>query len=247
MNLKKGINAVLRRFGYQLQRVGGEPATFGVDPMHDMCVLNTAGDQPVIFDVGANVGQSIENFRRQFLAPVIHSFEPSPQAFAELRRRASGLPDVILNNLALGARPGNATFFESEAGTPMSSLLQPGTECWGGGGVRETLQVQVTSVDEYCHQRGIKLIDILKIDTQGYDFEVIKGAETMIRNRAIHLIHMEIIFCDMYKGLPRMDEIYAFLADRGFVLVTFYPFCYWGNKASWTEGLFMHPGFQRPA
>ncbi|HXG29187.1 MAG TPA: FkbM family methyltransferase [Nevskiales bacterium] len=247
MNLKKGINAVLGRFGYRIQRMGAEPAVFGVDPMRDMRVLSTAGDQPVIFDVGANVGQSIDNFRRHFRSPVIHSFEPSPKAFAELQSHAASIPGVTLNNLALGARPGEASFFESEAGTPMSSLLQPGTECWGGGGVRETLQVRVSSVDEYCRQRGIGQIDILKIDTQGYDFEVIKGAKAMIRNRAIHLIHMEIIFCDMYKGLPRMDEIYAFLADRGYELVTFYPFCYWGNKASWTEGLFMHPEYRRMA
>jgi FkbM family methyltransferase len=245
MNLKRTINSVLGRFGYRIQRIGPGATSLGIDPFRDMRKLSVAGDRPLVFDVGANIGQSIENFRHYFACPAIHSFEPSPQAFLELRRRTMDVPDLALSNVALGARSGQHVFFESAAGSPMSSLLPPGSECWGGGGIRDTLQVNLGTIDEYCAQHEIERIDILKIDTQGYDLEVIKGASAMLQMHSIHLIHMEIIFGDMYQGIPRMDEVYAYLADRGLVLVTFYPFYYWGEKASWTEALFMDPEFRR--
>jgi FkbM family methyltransferase len=244
MNFKKVVNPFLRRFGYRIQRVGAEPTSFGVDPFRDMRELIPAGRSPVVFDVGANIGQTIANFSRSFDRPTIHAFEPSREAFAELQGNTGMLPRVTLNNFALGARSGEARLFESAAGTPMNSLLEPRAEGWGGGVVRETVPVHVSTVDEYCGERGIDHIDILKTDTQGYDFEVIKGAAGLLARRAVHLIYMEIIFSDMYRGLPRMDEIYGFLADRGFVLVTFYPFAFWGKKASWTEGLFVHPEYR---
>lgn len=251
MDIKKRVNAFLGRFGYRISRVdpppdptGPGPTTFGVDPFRDMRELIPADRTPVILDVGANTGQTIAKLHRSFGQSVIHSFEPSPEAFAELKSNAGALGGVILNNIALGSCSGEAQLFESAAGTPMNSLLRPRPEGLGGGTVTGTTPVPVSTVDEYCREHNIGHIDILKTDTQGYDLEVIKGAAKMIEARAVHLVYMEIIFSDMYQGLPRMDEIYGFLADRGFVLVSFYPFAYWGNKASWTDGLFMDPEYR---
>ena len=97
----------------------------------------------------------------------------------------------------------------------------------------------VTTIDDYCTTRGIDRIDILKSDTQGFDLDVIKGARRMIERRAIGLIFMEITFSDMYKGSPRFDEIYAYLADRRFALVSFYDFYYQHGRAGWTDALFI--------
>jgi hypothetical protein len=46
----------------------------------------------------------------------------------------------------------------------------------------------------------------------------------------------------MYKGLPRFDEIYAFLADRRFALVSSYDFYYQHGRAGWTDALFINEG-----
>lgn len=251
MDIKTKVNALLGRFGYRIDRLhpdtdppGVERTILGVDPFRDMRALIPADRSPVIFDVGANRGQTIANFRRSFGQSVIHAFEPGPEAFAELESNAGVLPAVTLNNIALGSRSGEAQLFESAAGTPMNSLLRPRPEGWGGGAVKGTVPVPVSTVDEYCREHGVDRIDILKTDTQGYDLEVIRGAAAMIEACAVHLIYMEIIFSDMYQGLPRMDEIYGFLADRGFVLVSFYRFSYWDNRASWTDGLFVHPEYR---
>jgi FkbM family methyltransferase len=195
-----------------------------------------ATDSPLVLDVGANRGQSIERLRRVFARPVIHAFEPGRDTFVALQRRAAGIPDLHVNNVAVGARAESRTFIDTEP-DEMSSLLEPSTDAWGR--IKRRYAVEVITVDDYCAARGIDLIDILKSDTQGFDLDVMKGAERMIGRRAIRFIYTEVTFSDMYEGLPRFDEIYAFLADRGFALVSFYDFYYQHDRAGWTDALFV--------
>ncbi len=56
----------------------------------------------------------------------------------------------------------------------MSSLLRPAAAAWGSI-VRET-EVAITTLDDYCRSTDVSRIDLLKIDTQGYELEVLRGA-----------------------------------------------------------------------
>jgi len=233
MLAKRLVKSMFRALGLEVHYVR---KGVGVDAFADMRML-AGTERPVIFDVGANVGQSIGTFRKYFDRSVIHSFEPGRATFEELRRRTEGVSNLQLNNTALGAHRGSGVLIENER-TDMSSLLEPGIDCWGE--IQRRYAVEVDTVDDYCASRGIAGIDILKSDTQGFDLEVLKGAEGMLRKNAVRLIYMEINFAQMYEGLPRFDEIYGFLADRGFHLVAFYDFYYQRDRASWTDGLFIH-------
>jgi len=241
MVLKYVVRSALAHLGYELCRLPRGGNDLGRDPFRDIRALTKAGPSPVVFDVGANVGQSVEQFRKYFARPTIHCFEPGLRTFEELRRRSAGVPDLHLNNAALGARLESKTFLDNECSV-MSSFLEPSADGWGT--IQEKRPVEVWTLDDYCNRKGVDRVDILKSDTQGYDLEVLRGAEAMIRRRAIHLIYMEIILSDMYKGLPRLDEIYGFLADRGFALVSFYRFFFQNERAGWTDALFVHPEFQ---
>jgi FkbM family methyltransferase len=232
--ISKAVKQLLRRVGIDIRFI----PKLGFDAYADMSKL-VVTDRPLVFDVGANRGQTIEHFRDAFAWPVIHAFEPGLDTFAELQRRWAGVPDLHLNNIALGARAESRTFIHSEP-DDMSSFLEPSVDAWGE--IKDRYPVEVITIDDYCAARGIERVDILKSDTQGFDLEVIKGAQRMIDNRAIHLIFMEVTFSDMYKGLPRFDEIYAFLADRGFALVSFYDFYYQHGRAGWTDALFINGG-----
>ena len=206
----------------------------GFDAYDDMRKL-AATEEPLIVDAGANRGQSIERFRRTFARPVIHAFEPGRETFAELQRRCGGLSGVHLNDVALGSRAETRTFLHNRS-DDMSSFLQPAADAWGE--ISSRYPVEVTTVDDYCAARGIERIVVLKSDTQGFDLEVLKGAQRMMARRAVDLIFIEITFSEMYEGLPRFDEIYAFLADRGYALVSFYDFYYQRGRAGWTDALF---------
>ena len=232
--IRKAVKQLLRRAGIDTRFI----PELGYDAYADMRKL-VATDRPLVFDVGANRGQTIEHFRNAFARPIIHAFEPGLDTFAELQRGHAVLPDLHLNNVALGSRAESRTFLHNELDN-MSSFLEPSVDAWGE--IKDRYPVEVITVDDYCAARGIERIDILKSDTQGFDLDVIKGAQRMIDKRAIHLIFMEITFSDMYKGLPRFDEIYAFLADRGFSLVSFYDFYYQHGRAGWTDALFIAHG-----
>ena len=210
----------------------------GFDAFGDMRRL-AGTDAPLVFDVGANRGQTIERVRHYFGRPVIHAFEPGRDAFGELQRRYGETADVILNNIALGPRQETRTFLDNDH-DDMSSFLEPSATAWGE--IRSRYPVDVITLDDYCERRRLDRIDILKIDTQGFDLPVLAGVERLLRASAIHLIYTEIIFSDMYKGLPRFDETYAFMADRGYALVSFYDFYYQHDRASWTDALFIAGG-----
>jgi len=195
----------------------------------------TASDQPVIFDVGANVGQTIQKFRAYFEGSVIHSFEPGIDTFEELKRNVEGVADLHLINCGLGAQREVKTFVENEF-SDMSSFYEPGQAGWGK--ITHRREVQIDTIDDYCERAGVDHIDILKSDTQGYDLEVLRGAGKMLSAGKIKLVYLEIIFDDMYQGSPQFDEIYKFLIDHGMTLVSFYDMHYQHDRLSWTDVLF---------
>ncbi len=240
VTIRSLVKRALLKRGYRVTRVSGE-TNLGWDPFDDMAELTLAGDRPVVFDVGANLGQSIRRFRRKFSRPVVHSFEPSPATFKVLQANTAGISDLFLNNVALGSGCERKVFIENEF-PDMSSFLEPGKDAWGTVVGRQ--EIDVDTVDDYCGRRGIPSIHILKSDTQGFDLEVLKGASGMLDRHRIHLIYMEIIFSRMYKDLPPFDEIYRFLSDHSMHLVAFYAMAYQNNRAGWADALFVDPEYR---
>lgn len=233
MDFRHIIRRLFRSVGYDIYRFYND--TMGQDPFSDMKRIITNENDLVIFDVGSNVGQSIHNFRNYFRDPVIHAFEPSPSAFQQLRNNTKNLPKVKLNNLGLGRQCETRPFFENTF-SDMSSFLEPSVDSWGE--TKDRPMLTISTLDDYCEREKIGRIDILKSDTQGFDLEVIKGGPKLIKSNKIYLIYMEIIFSDMYKNLPALDEIYKYLVDQNFVLVSFYRFHHQHNRASWSDVLF---------
>lgn len=239
--LKRLVKTSLRGAGIDVRRY--DPASLGRDPFHDAARLlakqPTAGPV-VLFDVGANQGQSIGHFRETFRDPIIHAFEPGSQAYSVLAEKCGRLPGVTLNNFALGSRCEAVAFHENTA-TDMSSFLPIGKAGWGE--VARITTVNVETADGYCDRNRIDRIDVLKSDTQGFDLEVVKGAERMLRAGAVRLIFMELTFAEIYDGIPPFDVVYRHLAERNYRLVSFYDFHYMDDRAAWTDAMFAYtPG-----
>lgn len=236
--MKHIIRNLIRKFPSNIVKLPF-PSSLGKDPLDDMAKY-LHNDRPVIFDVGANVGQSIHRFRSQFPRCIINSFEPSPTTFKILSQQASELEDVRLWNCALGSVSEQMIFLENSH-SYMSSFL-PLSE-FGWGKITKETSVEVRTIDQFCHDEQIERIDILKSDTQGFELEVFKGAEGTIRANKIGLIYFEIIFSDMYKNLPSFAKVYEYLTLHDFLLVSFYEFHYQMQLASWTDALFVHKSY----
>src|ERR1043166_3917484 len=104
--IKELIRSAAARLGYEIRR---RP----VDAFADMRRFVPAASAPVIFDVGANIGQSVKTLKAAFPNSQIHSFEPSRETFARLKENVAGEKDVLVWNCALGSATGEQLFQEN--------------------------------------------------------------------------------------------------------------------------------------
>jgi FkbM family methyltransferase len=236
MSFKSKKNKYLRKIAqYLLQH---DTDSVGKNEFSDMTIFLKT-DSPIIFDVGANIGQSILKFRSYFPGGSIFSFEPSLDTFNQLSTNTSHLDAVHLFNIALGSSKQKKAFHENSSSV-MSSFLE--IDQIGDKVITGNVLVDVERLDEYCTTKikNVSNIDILKIDAQGYDFEVLKGAQELFDQNKIGMVYLELIFGKMYKGQPIVSDILQFLIENRFKLVSFYDFHYHDNLATWTDGLFVH-------
>jgi FkbM family methyltransferase len=231
--LEKPVKGFFNRLGLEITPYSSTQP--GQSAWADM--KHVVGQNPMVFDVGANEGQTVETIKVNWPRATIHAFEPGPDAFAVLQRHASRFEGVILNNAAVGSAPGTLPLIENSQ-SEMSSFLPLGRAGWGRE-LRRT-PVQVVTLDDYCARQGIDSIDVLKCDTQGYELEVFRGAERLMTAGRIRMVYFEVTFNDLYQGLPSLDELWRFLSDRSYRLVSFYHTRYHERLASWTNALFLN-------
>lgn len=170
----------------------------------------------VVLDVGANKGQFALFSRVTFPDAVIHSFEPIEAAYRTLISHRCLRNNFNAYHLALTDKTGDATINLSRADDSSSLLpignLQtsyyPGTEMVGQEVIKtDTLDNQF---QEEWQGRNV----LLKIDVQGTELQVLKGASNNL-DRIGH-IYAELSFMELYKGQALGTEIIEFLSGFGF-------------------------------
>jgi FkbM family methyltransferase len=169
-----------------------------------------------VFDVGANEGEWTEYAARLMPQATIHAFELIPDTAEQLRRRVAGTGAVV-HAMGLGAEETTleATFF------PESSQLS-GINPLPHALAAETRSVRVTTGDAYCAEQGIEHIDLLKIDTEGHDFDVLRGFETMLGRGAIDVVQFEYGRGSILTRRLLLDH-HELLERHGFVVGKVFP------------------------
>ena len=233
--LKRAVKRLAYSAGFQIIRTRSSPV--GNHKLTDVSKALARETAPVILDIGANVGQSVEAFKDLLPQCVIHSFEPSPAAFRELSAVAKNFQNVHPQNVGLAATPGELELMENSSSV-MNSFLPTGQDGWGN--IVNRVKVPVTTVDAYCEAQQIRQVSLAKIDTQGFDVQVLRGAERTLRAGRVKLVLIEITFSEMYREGASPDQVYALLREYGFRLVSFYELQYRNNLADWCDALFCH-------
>jgi FkbM family methyltransferase len=180
---------------------------------------------PVIFDVGAATGSSVERFLATFERPTIHSFEPQTAAFSELYRRFGRHAGVHLNNLALADRTGIASLHRTSF-ADSASLLPLAEDSWWMRAQNIVAEGEVTTaldtIDRYAAAQAVETIDLLKLDIQGAEPECLRGAHAMLAAGRIRVIQTEIITHGLYTRAGSVAAIETLLAPHGFRLFTIF-------------------------
>jgi FkbM family methyltransferase len=193
------VRAGLKRAGYDL--VKPQFARFGTSLPVDLGRICGEWDWLIetVFDVGANVGQFAAEALEGFPAARIHSFEPFPLAYAKLTAALAD-PRLTPHELALGDRRGKVTLYaygaENET-SHINSLIPDARFPRRFGFTPRELTVKADTVDLFCRDAGIDRIDLLKVDTEGFDLFVLKGAEAMLREGRIRFVYVE--FNDLFE------------------------------------------------
>ena len=174
----------------------------------------------VVLDVGANVGQYASRIRSLGYKGRIESFEPEPESFAKLQQHFSADHDWRGHQVAVGASRGEVLLQVSEKRS-LSSVLSPNTNLAGslpGASVEKTEPVRMESIDSVWSS-VVRPDDIvaLKVDTQGFESEVLRGARESLAD--VSILEVELAFAEFYEGQRLLYEMIPEIRDLGFRLI----------------------------
>ncbi|MEO7297997.1 MAG: FkbM family methyltransferase [Verrucomicrobiota bacterium] len=214
---KNIVNRTLGPFGYRFQKINKLRDPFLVQSH----LVKT--ERPVIFDVGANVGDVSATYKSLFPSCTIHAFEPFPETFAKLNQRFGTDSSVKLNQVGVSQQEGIASM-NANAFSATNSILQTdpaGAQIWGQGLLEtvSTVEIKTVTLDAYCASQGISTIDILKLDIQGAELKALYGAKTMLKNGRVGLVYLEVILAPSYVAQPHLEDYLRFFKEIGFVML----------------------------
>jgi FkbM family methyltransferase len=201
----------LQRLGWDLRRHPN-----GFDFAHRRGVLLRARGIDLVIDVGANIGQFGSELRDYGYRGPIVSLEPLRGAHARLARRAARDGAWTALHTAAGARAGQITINVAANGDSSSALpmLDRHLRAAPQSAYVAAEQAPVDRLDEVVAPwLGPASRPYLKIDTQGFEWDVLAGATETLPQLAA--VEVELSLVELYEGQRSWLELVAFLGDRG--------------------------------
>ena len=204
----------------------------------------------VIFDVGANVGQTAVKFRRGFNDAKIFCFEPFEEAYTKLVENSQSLGLIETFNLAVSNKSDRSPFYFNKSNVTNSLLpISPEAKTFVPPDMVEPLgclYVDTTTLNDFCLMRGIKEIQILKMDIQGGELMALQGATNLLKDFCIDVIYTEVLFAKHYEGQAFFRDIRNFLNSYGYIFYgldhVVYSISEKGSKfLTWGDAIFISP------
>jgi len=157
-----------------------------------------------ILDVGANTGGYASLLRDLIPDCTVYAFEPHPRTFAKLQRTAETKGFTAIQ-MAVSDTAGPAQLFDfaGQDGSTQASLDQETINFQDEAAVSH--DVIMVRLDDLADELQIRNIGLLKIDTEGFDLAVLKGATRLLTERRIEMIQFEIIPVDVVRRVAIKD------------------------------------------
>jgi len=214
---KSVVNLALAPFGLQIgvRRIG---RSFDYEDALQQAFEGV--EEPLVLDIGANRGDMVRLVLEKRPKARVVAFEPDPAAYGPLAEFAAQR-GFDCHNIALGDRNAKMNFHVCKY-SQGSSLLRTSSRAKrlvpGITQVQKTMGVGVRRLDDFMGEAGLEgPVDLMKVDVQGYETQVFKGAaETLKRTR---YVLAEAHFVPVYEGACLVDELCHILVEAGFHLV----------------------------
>lgn len=243
--MKKLINKFLNYFNAEIHGKGYLQALSKGEFSHDQYDFQKKiiknHDKLIIFDLGANRGDTVEKYLELFPKAEIHAFEPFPLSFEILSKRYQNDKRVILNNIAVSDHNNKSTLYVNK-NVDTNSLLKPqktGLSSDKQVANVDTIEINNTTLTKYCENKKIETIDILKMDIQGGELNVLKGGKELLSKNKIDLIYSEAYFIEQYENQPLFFEIATHLLSNNYLLQDIYSPIYGNQALAWCDVIFI--------
>ena len=185
----------------------------------------------LLIDVGAHKGESIKLFSKNFVIKKIISFEASPINFEFLKKKIDenkqeyNNTEIVLENIALGAENKIIEFnqFNESSSSTIKDINKESKyykrkfrliNFLNNKKTFQKIKIKVLKLKDYIEKNNIKKIDFIKIDTEGYEFEILLGLENKIK--LVDIIMFEHHYDNMIKKGYTFEDINELLIKNNF-------------------------------
>jgi len=184
----------------------GHGIYFGLDRSMEALFALCAEDA-IVLDVGANLGWTALNLARRAARGRVIGFEADPVNYANcmVNVRLNDLPNLKVEPIGLADTPGQSHIVIDDA------LNRGGNRIATDGGTIVTL----TTIDAYCAEHGLERVDLVKIDTEGFEERIVRGGRHVLRrDRPILFIEVNDRHLARYGG--GVESLFAELRSLGY-------------------------------
>jgi FkbM family methyltransferase len=226
--MKKIIKNFFNKLGYDLKKIDKDFTNIDLEDL----LKTKINENPIIFDVGGNKGQSVTKYKKIFKSPIIHTFEPIKSQFNIINEKFKNDKNVKLNNYALGEIIGEKDFnISAQTGASSFNKINQNSK-WIEVRSKEykttinkfvsSAKVKIFTLDDYFLNNNIDKIDLLKIDTQGYEDKVLQGSINTLKQNKIKAVVTELMFDNVYDKYLTFSDVEKFLLPNNFRMVGIY-------------------------
>ena len=190
---------------------------------------NLKASRPVILDVGANKGQSIDFFLKLYKDCLIYAFEPNKRLYLQLLEKYRQNGNIKLFNSGVSSETGKLVFHETVTDETStfeelnydSEYLKMKARVLGVQPheiIKSSYEVEVITLYDFIRKLELKQIDVIKIDTEGHEYKCLQGLFKEKLQCEIGFVQLEHHKDDMYLNKGSDDLIPAILGKNGLAL-----------------------------
>jgi len=175
-----------------------------------------------VFDVGANKGSYAHLISQKFSSQTqIYSFEPSKITFEKMKENNKEVKNIKPFNIGFGSKADTIKLFTNSDLSGLASVYQRRLDHFEIN-MDKYEEIEISTLDTFCEQHKIENIDFLKLDVEGHELEVLKGAANLLKENKIRFIQFEFgganidsrtFFQDFYYLLSPNYHLHRILKD----------------------------------